>query len=109
MSQATDYSQREIFWKDHIQTFRDSGLSKARYCRNNELTYHQFIYWVAKFSSASSDDTAVSTPRSSKLIPVMLQEPEQSAGLQLHLPNGASISGISAHSVDLVRRLIDQL
>ena len=32
------------FWEQHVTQFKDSGLSEAKYRREHQLTYHQFIY-----------------------------------------------------------------
>ena len=106
MSSANTSQERQALWKEHVQSYQRSGQSKARYCRDNNLTYHQFIYWSALLSDQSTP--AKITP-ASKLVPVMLSEPASTSGLQVHLPNGVLISGISDHSVQIVGRLIDQL
>ena len=106
MSSANNNQERQAFWKEHVQSYEHSGHSKARYCRDNNLTYHQFIYWSALFSDQPTKDKM--TP-ASKLVPVMLSEPTSTSGLQVHLPNGVLISGINDHSVQIIGRLIDQL
>ncbi len=100
---------RHEFWQEHVNTYKNSGLSKARYCRENSLTYHLFIYWASKFSAETGMDNEVSSPSTSKLVPVLLNEPEAASGLQLHLPNGVLISGICAQTVGMVGALIEQL
>jgi hypothetical protein len=104
MSSANNNQERQAFWKEHVQSYQDSGQSKACYCRDNNLTYHQFIYWSALFSDQPTEVKA--TP---KLVPVMLSEPTATSGLQVQLPNGVLISGINGHCVDIIGRLIDQL
>lgn len=44
---------RDIDWKQQIQTWKLSGLSQARFCKNNNLTYHRFVYWRGKFDDAT--------------------------------------------------------
>ena len=106
MSAANNNQERQTFWKEHVQSFQHSGHSKARYCRDNNLTYHQFIYWSALFFDQPTKDKTTPTP---KLVPVMLSEPTTTSGLQVHLPSGVSISGINGHCVEIIGRLIDQL
>ena len=106
MSSANNSEERQQFWKEQFQSYEQSGHSKARYCRDNNLIYHQFTYWSALFSDQPTKDKM--TPPS-KLVPVMLSEPTPTSGLQVHLPNGILISGISDHSVEIIGRLIDQL
>ena len=42
------------FCRQHIQRWRASGLSQARYCRQHALKLHRFIYWKKKFPTASA-------------------------------------------------------
>lgn len=110
MSSSVPTQDRQDFWQEHVNAYRNSGLSKARYCRENDLTYHLFIYWASKFCAEAGTDNEVSSPSASKLVPVLLNEPEAVAsGLQLHLPNGVLISGICAQTVGMVGALIEQL
>ena len=32
-------------WEDHINSWKRSQLSKAEYCRKNQISYHTFNYW----------------------------------------------------------------
>ncbi len=109
MISATGNKDRKAFWKEHVLVCQDSELSKARYCRDNDLNYHQFIYWTTKFAETSPANNATAKPSCTKLVPVMLRESDTPAGIQVHLPNGVLISGISAHSVGIIGRLIEQL
>ncbi len=38
----------ELFWREHIQLKKESGLSRAAYCRQHELICHRFAYWESK-------------------------------------------------------------
>jgi hypothetical protein len=44
------------FWEDHIQTWRQSGLTQAGYCRQNNLKNHQWWYWRKRISHPSNTD-----------------------------------------------------
>lgn len=39
----------EVFWKKHYKIYKTSGLSKAAYCRQNNLIGPRFFYWSRKF------------------------------------------------------------
>lgn len=54
---------KEQFWRKHIKLKSDSTLSRASYCRNNELDYDQFGYWEQKLKLAS---------QSPELLPIKL-------------------------------------
>jgi hypothetical protein len=109
MPSTTSTQDRHVFWNNHVQAYRASGLSKARYCRYHNVTYQQFIYWATKFDDTTKSDNTLSAPSPSKLVPVVLSEPAYPSGLQLHLPNGVLISGICAQSVGMIGDLIEQL
>ncbi len=109
MISATGNKGRKAFWEAHVLACQDSELSKARYCRDNDLNYQQFIYWTSKSAEVSPANNATAKTNSTKLVPVMLRESDTPAGIQVHLPNGVLISGISAHSVGIIGRLIEQL
>ena len=107
MSSSIDSQpSRQEFWEEHIHAWQLSGLSKARYCREHELSYHQFIYWVPKVRPNTKPDVcARQLPR---LVPVALQQQAANSALQIKLPNGAIISGISADNIGLVCALMAQ-
>ena len=108
MSLIDSQYSRQGFWENHVHAWQASGLSKARYCREHDLIYHQIIYWVSKISSAVR--SRIATSESPKFLPVAIQHPQAlPAELQIRLPNGATISGISAESVELVGTLMAQL
>ena len=103
MSETISVTTRTQYWQHHVDNFQNSGLSRAQYCRDHELSYHVFKYWLTKLT----DDVVPS-----KLVPVTLssQANKQSGpGLAIRLPNGVHVSGIDNHSVDLVSRLLAQL
>ena len=109
MQSQTRTQQRNAFWEEHVQAYRASALSKAQYCRDNNVIYHQFIYWASKLAEVPELDNTEPAPSSSKLIPIMLSQSDHNTGLQLHLPNGVLIKGIDERSVEMVGRLIKQL
>ena len=39
------------FWRDHINNWRESGVSLSEYSRRQNLSYHRCIYWKRKFSN----------------------------------------------------------
>ena len=39
-------------WQAHVQTFRRSGLSRAEYCRRQNISYHALAYWQRKLSGS---------------------------------------------------------
>ena len=39
--------------KERFEDFASSGLSKRAFCRNKDLPYHQFCYWMKKFQNST--------------------------------------------------------
>lgn len=35
-------------WRVRIKEWRTSGKSKAQWCRDENLSYHQFFYWIER-------------------------------------------------------------
>ena len=48
LSKIADQSNLEQFWSTHIQQRQLLRLSKSAYCKQNNLVYHQFLYWEQK-------------------------------------------------------------
>lgn len=104
MPHSTIRSERHTFWEAHVHAWQDSGISKAMYCREHELQYHQFIYWVSKIGSSTSRTMCTSEPP--RFLPVAIKHPTVAAELQVRLANGATISGINAETVELAAALM---
>lgn len=67
---------------DHIDHWKQSGLSQKHYCEQNGLVLHQFVYWVGKRRKAQENHTDFIT----------LSMPQQQGDIQLRLPNGVEIT-----------------
>jgi hypothetical protein len=39
----------EEMMRFHVQSWQQSAGSQKDYCRENNLSYHTFIYWIQKF------------------------------------------------------------
>lgn len=71
----------ESFWNHHLEMQKLSGLSHAKYCRENGLNYTGFLYWQRK-----------KLPQPNPLISVKLKSTEIPEGTnyfgRLYFPNG---------------------
>ena len=97
-------SERTEHWREQIDAWQALGVSRARYCRENDLNYDVFNYWYKKLVTPEV--------RTKKLVPVAVSAAElnpTAGALQLRLPNGIHITSIQADSVQLVGQLIAQL
>ena len=44
-------------WMAHVRQWRESGLGKTRYCRENGLALSTFQYWITKSRSSSGGES----------------------------------------------------
>ncbi len=49
ISKAEQLKQKRIYWKQHIDSWQQTGLSQAEYCRRHNLKHHQLVYWKKRF------------------------------------------------------------
>ncbi len=42
-------TKNKAFWKNHVELQKSNDLSRADYCRQNNLNYHSFGYWLKKW------------------------------------------------------------
>ena len=88
--------ERRRFWQDHLSRWQQSGLSRARYCRDNQLSYHRLIYWSKRFSACRESVSFVAVPFSPEI------HPSFTTPLWLHLQNGYRIEvgrGFDPHTL----------
>lgn len=106
-SQPLQSLTREQFWERHIQQWQDSGQSKIDYCRDNELPYHQLIYWCGKSRQFDKTHTAVESSFVNVCVSPAQNKP--AATLSLELPNGITVGGVNAETIALVPQLLRTL
>jgi len=102
-SRAEQLEQKHTYWKHHIQSWRETGLSQIEYCRQNNLKHHQLVYWKKRFLKT---ETQVS------FVPLKLEDlldiPAQSdhASLCLVVNNHFKIEIRAGFDAQLLRQLI---
>jgi hypothetical protein len=45
----------EGYWREHVESWRKSGLSQAGYARQSGIQYHTLKYWKRKLVRAQQD------------------------------------------------------
>jgi hypothetical protein len=77
-------------WQAHISAQKKSGLSRAAYCKEHNLSYHTATYWSRKLSIPEHEQTNLVPVRFSSNIEI---NPAQTArsGLKVILPNKIAI------------------
>ena len=98
---------REAFWQRHVEQWRASQMSKMAFCKQHDLTYHQFIYWCSKADSA--DVNLDHASNESGFVAVSVSPMVNNVGLCIRLPNGITVDGIDEHSANWVGKLVRQL
>ena len=48
MNIAKKIIEDEAFWQNHARLQKISGLSRKSYCKQHNLNYDRFGYWVVK-------------------------------------------------------------
>lgn len=56
----------EAFWKNHYEQLKLSGISRAQYCRINQLNYDRFGYWLSKWSAKTTSFVSVKIKEQNK-------------------------------------------
>jgi len=59
LSKAEQLKQKRIYWKRHIESWQESGLTQTEYCRRYNLKGHQLVYWKKRFVQTESGVTFV--------------------------------------------------
>lgn len=89
MSSENKHAYKQGFWREHSDAWKSSGLTQVAYCAQQGISYPSFIYQhnrmasktqrtktAMRFVEANSDAASINN---------------QTAGLQLMLPNGTRI------------------
>jgi hypothetical protein len=80
---------KAAFWKRHLAAWRDSGLSQAAYCRQQDVSLSSFGYWRGKFGAAPSPSPSPSPPA---LLPIVVSPvPTSMDRIEVALPNGLQV------------------
>jgi hypothetical protein len=83
-------SRNQRRWQVHVAQQIKSGLNRAEYCRQHNLSYHALAYWCRKLSKPMH-------PQEKSLVPVTIRSnihqlaAQQSASLRILLPGQATI------------------
>ena len=58
-SSESGLRQKRKFWQDHVESWENSKLSQAEYCRRQGLKAHRLCYWINKESAKSEQPLAL--------------------------------------------------
>ena len=103
LSRAVRLEQTRTRWKQHIETWRSSGMTQTAYCRQHELKTYQFTYWKKRFARAEAAITFVPVKISGAFAPA----PDTNwASLRLVMAMDLAIEIRPDFDPGLLRRLI---
>ena len=55
LTRAEQLEQKRIYWKQHIDSWQEAGLTQAEYCRRHNLKHHQLVYWKKRFLKTGTE------------------------------------------------------
>ena len=103
LSRAEQLKQKRSYWKQHIDTWQETGLTQAEYCRRNNLKHHQLVYWKKRFLKTETDVSFVPLKLEDLLdIPAR----QDQASLILVINNDFKIEIRAGFDAQLLRQLI---
>ena len=103
ISRTEELEQKRSYWKQHIDSWQETGLTQAEYCRRHNLKHHQLVYWKKRFSHT---ETGVS------FVPLKLENlldtpaPPDCASLCLVINNHFKVEIRAGFDAQLLRQLI---
>ncbi len=103
LSRVEQLEQKRTYWKHHIDTWQETGLTQAEYCRRHNLKHHQLVYWKKRFLKTETDVSFVPLKLEDLLdIPAR----QDQASLTLVINNDLKIEIRAGFDAQLLRQLI---
>ena len=103
LSRAEQLEQKRTYWKQHIDSWQETGLSQTEYCRRHNLKHHQLVYWKKRFLKTETEVSFVPL----KLEDLLDIPPRQDqASLTLVINNQFKVDIRAGFDVQLLRQLI---
>jgi hypothetical protein len=69
--------EKTSYWRQQIETFKSSGLSRREFCENNQIKLSTLDYWRQKLSAPEEK-------KDSGWIPIKIAD-DNSSGIDLHV------------------------
>ena len=103
LSRAEQLEQKRSYWKQHINSWQQTGLTQAEYCRQHNLKHHQLVYWRKRFLKTQAEVSFVPL----KLEDLLDLSPHQEqSSLVLVINNQFKIEIRTGFDAQLLRQLI---
>lgn len=105
-----DRQRSRRHWQAHIFAQRRSGLSRAAYCKEHNLSYDAATYWNKKLSQPGQEQTNLVPVRFSSNIAINPGQTARSgSGLKVILPNKIVIEVGDDFSPATLKKLLTTL
>jgi hypothetical protein len=104
LSRAEQLEQKRSYWKQHIESWQETGITQAEYCRRHNLKHHQLVYWKKRFLRTETEVTFVPLKLDDLLMDRPPQPDRQSLCLQIN--NRFKIEIRAGFDIQLLRQLI---
>ncbi|WP_188794213.1 IS66 family insertion sequence element accessory protein TnpA [Dyella nitratireducens] len=75
-------ASKQTYWTAHMDAWRQSGLSQAAYCKQQDLSLSSFGNWLHRRTESTS---------STRAVPLVVAKPSMEASVEIRLPNGWSV------------------
>lgn len=103
MTEQTQRETRPDYWRTQIAAWRESGQSQVAYCKANNLSYSQFVYWRRKFQPAEG---SARRGRRRAFVPATYVGAKPAEVLSVVLPNGVELRGVTPDNLVVVEQLL---
>ena len=89
-----------------IGEWEQSGESQTSFCKNKNVSFHTFYYWLRRYK-----DQPPVTPTSKTFIPVTIPVNEKASGngIEIHYPNGVRVVLPKNSDLSIVRTFINMV
>ena len=95
-------------WQAHVTAQKESGLSRAEYCRQHQLSYHAATYWTRRLSKPASKETTLVPVTFASSIKIN-SAPATRSVLRVILPNKIAVEVDDSFSPTTLTKLLATL
>jgi transposase len=107
-SKRADQLRRIRHWQAHVTAQKQSGLSRAEYCRQHQLSYHAVTYWTRRLSTPTSQETTLVPVTFTSSIKIN-SAPTAGSVLKVILPNKIAVEVDDGFSPNTLTKLLSTL
>ena len=103
LSRTEQLEHKRAYWKQHIDSWQETGLTQSEYCRQHNLKHHQLVYWKKRFLKTETDVSFVPL-KLEDLLDISCRQDQ--APLTLVVNNQFKIEINAAFDAQLLRQVI---